>query len=81
MMNVTASIANQAGGELKEFIEENTQIQIYANDNINKYQWRDSRFYDTIDVWKNRNQDCDTREEVIDILHAHMEKVKYGQIN
>lgn len=79
-MNVTASIANQSCEELKEFIEANTEIQIYANDNINKYQWRDSRFYDTIDVWTNRHQDCDSREELIQVLYEHMEKVKSGEI-
>lgn len=79
-MNVTTSIANQAGGELKEFIENNSEIQIYANDNINKYQWRDSRFYDTIDVWTNKNQDCDTRDELIIVLKNHMKKVKNNEL-
>lgn len=79
-MNVTASIANEAGGELKEFIEANSEIQIYANDNINKYQWRDSRFYDTIDVWANKKYDCDSRGELIIVLKHHMGRVKSGDI-
>lgn len=73
-MNVTDSIAKEIGGEIEIIIKNTPEIQIYANDNINAYQWRDSRFEETKDVWINRKNDASTRGELIDILKRHLKK-------
>jgi hypothetical protein len=77
-MNITESIANQIGGKEGQFIKDNPEIQFYANDNINQYQWRDSRFNYTQNVWE--NEQADTRQELIKIfinhLHTHID---YGK--
>ena len=69
-MNITDSIAKQIGGEIEVLINENPEIQFYANDNVNGYQWRDSRFSDTNDVWEN-NQ-CYTRKDLISDFLNHI---------
>lgn len=69
-MNITDSIAKKIGGEVEKIINDNPEIQFYANDNINEYQWRDSRFDDTKDVWKNPS--AETRQELIKIFKHHL---------
>lgn len=69
-MNITNSIARQIGGEIEVLIKENSEIQFYANDNVNSYQWRDSRFSNTKDVWKNNQSD--TRQELITDFLNHI---------
>ncbi len=69
-MNITDQIAIQIGGEEEIKIRENKEIQIYANSNINQYQWRDSRFKETSDEWSNPT--ADTRKELIKILKNHL---------
>ena len=72
-MNITDSIAKTIGGEIEILIKENPQIQFYANDNVNSYQWRDSRFSNTNDVW--RNMQSDTRQELITDFLNHIKSV------
>lgn len=72
-MNITDSVAKQIGGEIEILIKNTPEIQIYANDNINAYQWRDSRFEETKDVWTNRKNDANTRTELIKIIKHHLE--------
>lgn len=72
-MNITESIAKQIGGEIENLINNTPEIQIYENSNINSYQWRDSRFEETEDVWKNRKNDAKTEEELIEILKRHLD--------
>lgn len=69
-MNITESISKKIGGEISKLIDANKAIQIYANEHINKYQWRDSRFPETCDMWKNKTGD--TREEIIEIIKDHI---------
>lgn len=69
-MNITESIAKQIGGKVEKIIKDNTEIQFYANNNINEYQWRDSRFESTKDVWENPS--AQTRQELIKIFKDHL---------
>ena len=69
-MNITDSIAEQIGGEVETLIKSNPEIQFYANDNINGYQWRDSRYSDAADVWENGEHK--TRKELIDAFMCHL---------
>lgn len=69
-MNITDSIAKQIGGEAEKIIKDNPEIQFYANDNKDIYQWRDSRFDDTKDVWENPS--AQTRKELILIFKDHL---------
>lgn len=69
-MNITNSIAKQIGGEVEKLILKTPQIQFYANDAINAYQWRDSRYNDTADVWKN-GQEL-SRKDLIDTFLKHL---------
>lgn len=76
-MNITESIINELSVESNDsvyadFVRENTQIHVYANSNINKYQWRDSRFEETKDVWNNPMYD--TRTEMRNALKTYIEK-------
>ena len=69
-MNITDSIAKQIGGEVEILIKENTQIQFYANDNLKTYQWRDSRYSSTSDVWENGEEE--SRKDLIDAFLCHL---------
>jgi hypothetical protein len=69
-MNVTASIGIEIGVGVSEFLEATPEVQIYANANIIKYQWRDGRFKETSDVWQNENYD--TRGEMKEALMKHL---------
>jgi len=73
-MNITISIASKIGGESEKLILNNPQIQFYANSAINAYQWRDSRYPTTADVWE--NESADTRKELIEIFKKHIENAK-----
>ena len=75
-MNITDSIAEQIGGDVEQIIRNNQCIQFYGNAEIEKYQWRDSRFYETGDPWENGNYE--TREEMINAFLAHI-KLHYQQ--
>lgn len=77
-MNITDSIAKQIGGKVEKIIKNNTEIQFYANNNIHEYQWRDSRFETTKDVWKNPS--ADTRQELINIFINHLNVCKNVEI-
>lgn len=70
-MNITTQIAEQIGGDIEILIKDNPQIQFYANSNLNCYQWRDSRFEDTSDVW--HNNETQTRQELISEFKSHLE--------
>jgi hypothetical protein len=70
-MNITTQIAEQIGGDIEILIKDNPQIQFYANSNIDAYQWIDSRFEDTSDVWKNKI--LETRQELISEFKRHLE--------
>jgi len=69
-MNITDSIAKQIGGEVETIIRNNPQIQFYANDNLNVYQWRDSRYSETSDVWENGEEK--TRKDLINAFLNHL---------
>ncbi|MBC7847239.1 MAG: hypothetical protein H7Y10_12180 [Flavobacterium sp.] len=69
-MNITSSIAKTIGGEIEILINENPAIQFYANDNVNSYQWRDTRFEESYDIWLNKS--ADTRQELINIFKHHL---------
>jgi hypothetical protein len=73
-MNITSSIATQIGGELSVLINENPEIQFYANANINQYHWKDNRYEHTRDIWKNKP--AETRQELISIFKEHLEQTK-----
>jgi len=73
-MNITDSIAQQIGGEVETLINENPEIQFYANDNIGGYQWKDSRFSETADVWKNGAEV--SRRDLIDAFLRHLKSIK-----
>jgi hypothetical protein len=72
-MNITDSIAKQIGGDIEVLINENPQIQFYANGSTDSYQWRDSRFASTSDAW--RNLQIDTRRELINDFLNHIKAV------
>ena len=65
-MNITEDIINELTQEglVKAAIKikSTPEIQIYTNHNINRYQWRDSRFTETCDVLE--NCDYQTRGEL-----------------
>jgi hypothetical protein len=69
-MNITDSIAKQIGGKVETLIKENSEIQFYANDNTKGYQWRDSRYSSTSDVWENGDEA--SRKDVIDAFLCHL---------
>jgi len=69
-MNITDSIAKQIGGEIEILINDNKEIQFYANGNINSYQWRDGRYSDTSDVWENGEEV--SRKDLIDTFLSHL---------
>lgn len=71
-MNITESIAKEISFELAEFLRKTPEIQVYANSNINKYQWRDGRFAETSDVWNNPSYD--TRTEMRKALKTYLEQ-------
>ncbi|MBP9793321.1 MAG: hypothetical protein KBC56_04915 [Flavobacterium sp.] len=73
-MNITDSIAKQIGGKVEKIIVENPQIQFYANDAINAYQWRDSRYMSSADVWENGEEK--TRKDLIDAFLIHLKFLK-----
>jgi len=75
-MNVTVSIANTAPIKVRQIILQNSEIQFYANDNINEYQWRDNRYAETQDMWGNKS--AKTRKELIEIFAKHL--VDKGEI-
>lgn len=52
-MNITKAIGLEIGIGVSEFLNKTPEIQIYANENIHRYQWRDTRFPDTSDMWSN----------------------------
>jgi len=70
-MNITESIAKEISFEVTEFLRKTPEIQVYANSNINQYQWRDGRFIETSDVWNNPSYD--TRQEMRIALKTHLE--------
>ncbi|HSE99783.1 MAG TPA: hypothetical protein VLA48_02715 [Nitrososphaeraceae archaeon] len=74
-MNITASIASKIGGKEEEIINKNTEIQFYANDNLHVYQWRDSRFEWSDNVWENKQ--CQTREELIEAFKEHLKSTVF----
>lgn len=69
-MNITNSIAKQIGGDVEKLILETPEIQFYANDAINAYQWRDSRYSNTSDVWENGEEV--SRKDLIDAFLIHL---------
>jgi hypothetical protein len=69
-MNITSSIAKTIGGEIEILINENPAIQFYASGTADIYQWRDTRFEDSYDIWLNK--DAKTRKELIDIFKHHL---------
>lgn len=72
-MNITTQIAEQIGGEIETLIKTTKEIQFYANSNLDAYQWMDSRFKDTSDVWKNSIPE--TRFELINDFKRHLESL------
>ena len=70
-MNITMQIAEQIGGEIETLIKNTKEIQFYANSNLDAYQWRDSRFEDTSNVWENKMPE--TRFELINEFKRHLE--------
>lgn len=54
-MNITVSIGVDLGVGVSNFLKKTPEIQIYANSDSQRYQWRDGRFEDTCDVWENPN--------------------------
>lgn len=69
-MNITESIGKEIGVEVSNFLKKTPEIQIYANHNINRYQWMDGRFKETCDVWE--NEDHASRCEMKDVLMKHL---------
>jgi hypothetical protein len=69
-MNITDQVAEQIGGDLEVFIKATPFIQFYANSNLDVYQWRDSRFTETSDVWCNTMPE--TRQELIEEIKKHL---------
>lgn len=70
-MNIIESIAKEISNDVADFLIKTPEIQVYANSNINQYQWRDGRFFDTSDVWNNPSYD--TRLEMREALKIHLE--------
>lgn len=68
-MNITSEIGKEMGADVSRFLEKTPEIQVYANANLYKYQWRDGRFLTTSDVWKNKSYD--TRAEMRNALMVH----------
>jgi hypothetical protein len=56
-MNITESIRKELNNEVSAYLNKTSEIQIYANTNIHKYQWCDNRFAETSNVWDNPNYD------------------------
>jgi hypothetical protein len=72
-MNITDSISKEIGGDIEKIIKEHKAIQFYWNASIEKYQWLDSRFDSTANVWL--NQDGKDRVELIEIFKKHLVSV------
>ena len=69
-MNITESIGKEIGIGVSEFLSKTPEIQIYANTNSNRYQWRDGRYIDTCDVWG--NEDYASRGEMKTALMEYL---------
>lgn len=69
-MNITSQIAKEIGGDVETLINENTEIQFYANDSISAYQWRDSRYSSTADIWENGHEI--NRKDLINAFLCHL---------
>jgi hypothetical protein len=52
-MNITEEIGAEISEEAVKFLKITPEIQVYANHNIQEYQWRDGRKEETCDTWKN----------------------------
>jgi catalase len=72
-MNITSSISKQIGGDISVLIDENPEIQFYANSTTNQYHWRDNRYEHTRDIWK--NQTAITRQGLIHVFKKHLEQI------
>lgn len=70
-MNITKQIAERIGGEIEILIKETPEIQFYAIYAPDMYQWRDSRFKETSDVWANKR--FFSRRELINEFKSHLE--------
>lgn len=70
IMNITKEITEDMSADVKAILIKTPEIQIYANHNISKYQWRDSRHANTTNVWDNVSYD--TRSEIIDAITKHL---------
>ena len=71
-MNITESIANKLDPESKAKLLQNTPIQIYANDHLNKYQWRDSNQEETANQFENKS--FDTRFEITGFITEYLKR-------
>jgi len=69
-MNITESIGQEIGQDVASFLKKTPEIQIYANSNINRYQWRDGRYKETCDVWS--NEDYASRMEMRTALMEYL---------
>jgi len=80
-MNITKEIAEELGGKIKKILDNTPEIQIYANHNINEYQWRDNRYEEYSDTWKNKSYL--TRRDLKNAIKEYLTKItmeeKYGE--
>lgn len=67
-MNITTQVSDFIKGDLGILIKSTPEIQFYSHD---KYQWRDSRYLETSDIWSNKK--AESFPELIDIFKAHIE--------
>lgn len=54
-MNITKEVAEALGGEFKDYLNNTPEIQIYANHNLNEYQWRDLRYEEFSYIFENES--------------------------
>jgi hypothetical protein len=72
-MNITSSISKQIGGDISVLIDENPEIQFYANSTTNQYYWKDNRYEHSNDIWENKT--TETRQELIAVFKEHLEQI------
>lgn len=69
-MNITTKVASRLSDELSLLVHNTPEIQFYINGVSDKYQWRDSRYLETSDMFSNKQ--ADDIYEIIEIFKTHI---------
>jgi len=74
-MNITDEVTAKVSKEIAKTIENNKEIQFYYNAALSAYQWKDSRFVITANVW--RNGEYKTIDLLIESFLNHIDKLSF----